>query len=291
MVRLPYRNPHPYVKMLVVGAHPDDADLMCGGTAIRLIGAGGQVAFISMTDGSAGHHQLAGAALVRRRREEAQAAGRLLGLSYRVLHNPDGGLTDAIEPRNQLISILREFQPSLIVTHRPNDYHTDHRRTSLLVQDATYLVAVPNICPTAPALSYNPIVLYAADKFRKPLPFHPDILVDITEVYEKKLQAMACHESQFFEWLPFVQRIDEPPPAGFSERLLWLDRYWGQRTHLPRWREYLAPRLTPMEIERIRHLEGFEACEYGGLLDARTAAELLPFAISLFVPQTTTVHS
>jgi LmbE family N-acetylglucosaminyl deacetylase len=268
--------------MLVVGAHPDDAELMCGGTVIRLIDAGGQAAFISMTDGSAGHHRLSGAALAERRREETRAVEHLLGVSYRVLDNLDGSLTDGIETRNQLISIIRKYEPSLIVTHRPNDYHTDHRHTSLLVQDAAYLVAVPNVCPTMPALTYNPVVMYAADSFRKPLPFRPDLLVDITDVYEKKLQAIACHESQFFEWLPHVQHIDEPPPSGPSERLRWLDRHWGGRTQLQRWRDCLAPRLRPAELERIRQLEAFEACEYGGPLDARSAKELLPFAIPLF---------
>jgi LmbE family N-acetylglucosaminyl deacetylase len=281
---IPFRNPHSTIRLLVIGAHPDDPDFCCGGTAIRFLNTGHDVMFASLTDGSAGHQQQRGKELARRRSEEAQNVARLLGLTYKILDNPDAGLKASIEVRNSVISLIRQYQPSLIVTHRPNDYHTDHRHASLLVQDAAYLVCVPNVCPEVPRLTYNPVIVYAEDSFQKPLPFQPDIIVDITEVYNRKLAALSCHESQLFEWLPYVENMEDAPPTDGEERLGWIDAHWGFRYDAKRYWSLLRGRLPESQLAGIRQVEAFEVCEYGGGLTAENADELFPFGMKNLGP-------
>src|SRR5690606_25337429 len=114
-------------------------------------------------------------------RAEARAAGAVIGAEYEVLDNPDGGLLPTLEARGQLIRLIRNFNPDLILTHRPIDYHPDHRYTSVLVQDAAYMITVPAVCPDTPHLERNPVILYLSDDFRKPAPFTADVVVDIGE--------------------------------------------------------------------------------------------------------------
>ncbi len=135
------------LRLLVIGAHPDDADIGAGGLAVIFRRLGHVVKFVSVTNGAVGHHQMSGQPLVARRRAEAQAAGEIIGAEYEVWDYPDGQLLPTLEARKQVIRLIRQFSPDLLLTHRPNDYHPDHRYTSQLVQDAAYLVTVPNICP------------------------------------------------------------------------------------------------------------------------------------------------
>uniref|UniRef100_UPI003C2B1F03 PIG-L deacetylase family protein n=1 Tax=Escherichia coli TaxID=562 RepID=UPI003C2B1F03 len=130
-----------------VGAHPDDADIKAGGTAARWCEAGHVVRLVSLTDGRAGHQTMHGPRLAQRRRAEAQAAASVIGASYEVLDIPDGELDDRLEYRHRVIRLIRGFWPDLILTHRAIDYHPDHRFAGLLVQDASYLLTVPGVCP------------------------------------------------------------------------------------------------------------------------------------------------
>lgn len=262
-------------RLLYVGAHPDDADLGCGGTAIRLLREGRQVMFVSMTNGNSGHMSQSGGTLARRRAEEARRVGEFLGLRYLVLDNEDGELVATLENRRRLITMIREYQPTVIVTHRLNDYHADHRNTSLLVQDAAYLVAVPNICSMTPCLSYNPVILYSEDSFQKPTRFTPDLIVDITQVFEMKMQMLTFHESQFFEWLPYVDHLEKEVPTGAKERIDWLKQHWGIRTRADRYRELLQAAL-PSGAKTPEHVESFEISEYGGRVSADNIGALLP---------------
>ena len=107
---------------------------------------------VSLTNGEAGHQSLRGQELTQRRRREAAASGEVIGATYLVFNNPDGQLLSTLECRNQVIRLMRSFQPDLVLTHRPNDYHPDHRYTSQLVQDAAYMVTVPAIVPDTPHL-------------------------------------------------------------------------------------------------------------------------------------------
>src|SRR6266403_1931055 len=102
-----------------------------------------------------------------------------------VLDNHDGQLLPTLENRLQIIRLIRSFQPDLVLTHRPNDYHPDHRYTSALVQDAAYMVTVPAIVPGTPHLPANPVIAYLADEFTRPCPFQPSVALDVGPVLDK----------------------------------------------------------------------------------------------------------
>src|ERR1700683_5406673 len=148
------------LRILVLGAHPDDADIKTGGTSTKWRRLGHEVKLVSVTDGGAGHQTLRRPALAERRRAEARAAGAVIGATYDILDQRDGELMPTLEARYQLIRLIRTFKPDLILTHRPNDYHPDHRYTSQLVQDAAYMVTVPAVVSDVPHLSDDPVILY-----------------------------------------------------------------------------------------------------------------------------------
>src|SRR5690242_4400126 len=161
------------LRLLILGAHPDDADYHAGGTAALYRAAGHAVRMVSLTDGAAGHQSDHGPGLARRRRAEAAAAGAVIGAEYDVLDSPDGGLLPTLENRHRVIRLLRTYRPDLVLTHRPNDYHPDHRYTSQLVQDAAYMITVPAVEPSVPHLERNPVIAYLPDEFHRPYPFQP----------------------------------------------------------------------------------------------------------------------
>jgi len=251
------------VRVIVIGAHPDDCDADAGGTAIIFAKMGHKVKFVSVTNGDAGHQSMGGGALAKIRREEAKEAGRRFGIEeYKVLDNHDGELVPSLDIRLQIIREIRNWNADVVIAPRPNDYHPDHRYTGILVQDAAYMVVVPNIAPDTPPLKKNPVFLYSADHFQKPNPFEPDIAVPIDDVFEQKIYAMAAHESQFFDWLPWVAgRLDEVP-EGDQERLEWLAsvRRWpvNERT-----RACLEKWYGESKGSSVKQAEGFQVCEYG----------------------------
>ena len=174
----------------MIGAHPDDCDGDGGGTAILLASMGYAVKFVSVTNGDAGHQSMGGGALAKRRMAEAKEAGKRFGVEYEVLDNHDGELLPTLQVRLQIIRKIREWNADVVIAPRPNDYHPDHRYTGVLVQDAAYMVTVPNVAPDVPPLRKNPVFLYFEDRFQRPNPFRPDIAVDITSVIDKKVNAL-----------------------------------------------------------------------------------------------------
>src|SRR5213596_2903122 len=115
---------HP-LRLLIIGAHPDDADYAAGGTAALYRAAGHTVRMVSLTNGDAGHHEMPGAKLAERRRGEAAAAGAVIGSVYELFDIHDGELEPTLPNRWKVIRLIRTFEPDLILTHRPNDYHPD----------------------------------------------------------------------------------------------------------------------------------------------------------------------
>src|SRR3954469_12582453 len=187
------------LNIIVFGAHPDDCDIRAGGTAIKWAKAGHHVRFVSLTNGDAGHQTEGGAALGRRRRAEAEEAGRRFGVEYVVLDNHDGELMPDLQVRGQVIRQIRQWKADLVLAPRPNDYHPDHRYTGVLVQDAAYMVTVPNVASDVPHLKRNPVFLYYTDAFQKPNPFKADVTVAVDGVLAKKSDALERLESQFYE--------------------------------------------------------------------------------------------
>lgn len=271
-------------KIMLIGAHPDDHDLCGGGFAALHLARGAEVKFVSLTDGSRGHHEMTCEETRARRFAETQALAAKMGLSYDVWDVPDGELMPTLENRKRLVREIRAFAPDLILTHRSCDYHPDHRNAAILVQDASYLLIVPNFCTEVKALSKTPVIAYYADGFAYP-PFRPDFVVPIDSVIEKKFEMMHCHKSQFYEWLPYSKGFLAEVPAGDAERFEWLHTprydkesiararagdkrfYNGEcRFAIPaeRFRERLIEELGADVGEKVRFAEAFMISEYSG---------------------------
>jgi LmbE family N-acetylglucosaminyl deacetylase len=267
------------LRLMVVGAHPDDAEYKAGGLAALYRRLGHDVLFVSMTDGSAGHHLQSGRELAERRRAEAEAAAATVGLRYDVWQNPDGRIDTSLARREQVIRAIRLYRPDLVLTHRPNDYHPDHRVTSQLVQDAAYLLTVPAICPDVPFLPRDPVIGYLSDDFTRPCPFSPDVVVDVTSVWDAKIAMLDAHRSQFYEWLPFNGRYAAEVPGGESERRAWLsERMTALSVRLAsRLRAQILREVGAERGVNLSLIEAFEASEYGAPLDYEKRARLFPF--------------
>ncbi|MFQ6046176.1 MAG: PIG-L deacetylase family protein [Gemmatimonadales bacterium] len=266
------------LRIIVFGAHPDDPDKV-GGTMAKFVEAGHLVRLVSLTNGNAGHFEMGGGPLAQRRYREAQCAGRAIGAEYIVLDNDDGKLMPTLENREEVIRQIREFRADIVISHRPNDYHPDHRNTGLLVRDAAYMVTVPNIVSSVPHLRKNPVFMYMSDRFTQPSPFVPDIAVAIDDVIEKKIDMYHCHESQMYEWLPYNQGVLDSVPSDPSERREWLAETRGFRSSRPgeTYRELLIQLYGPEEGTRVRQAEAFQVSEYGSQPSLEELKRLFPF--------------
>jgi LmbE family N-acetylglucosaminyl deacetylase len=258
---LPGHSQNTPLRIIMIGAHPDDCDQDGGGTAILFAKMGYAVKFVSVTNGDAGHQDMGGGILASRRLAEAKEAGKRFGVEYDVLSNHDGELVPSLDVRLQVIRKIREWNADIVFAPRPNDYHPDHRYTGILVQDAAYMVGVPNVASDTPPLKKNPVFVYFQDNFQRPNPFRPDVAVDITAVFDQKVHAMDAHESQFYEWLPWIGGYLNEVPKDKAARKKWLA---GNR----------AGRITPAvraSLEKwygaaasgVKYAEAFEICEYG----------------------------
>ena len=268
--------------LLVIGAHPDDCEFGAGGLAALCLRAGCAVSFVSLTNGDAGHHQIGGGPLARRRLEETRAVAEQFQLTYTVLDHHDGELVPSLDIRGEVIDLIRRFAPDLILTHRPWDYHPDHRAAAQLVQDAVGLVAVPDSRPLTPRLPRRPVLGYLYDHFQRPCPFAPGLVIATDPVIADKARMLHAHASQVYEWLPFIGGQTEDIPAwdvlaGEAQRLAWI-----QATYLDA-DQRLAEQYRPHLIARygeggdqVRYAEAFELSEYGRRwtqdLEARFAA-------------------
>jgi len=263
-------------RILVIGAHPDDCEVQCGGAAALWRKKGFTVRFVSATNGGTGHHEIGGIELVNRRIAEAAASAGVIGVESQVLPIPNGGIEPNLTYRSMFIRLIREFAPDLILTHRPNDYHPDHRYTSQLVQDSSYVVTVPNNCPETPHLQYNPTVMYLCDSFKKPYPFQGDVVISIDDVAEAKVDMLHRHTSQMYEWLPYNKGTLDQVPSGDDERRKWLfDQRMPRNEEIAnRFRAELVARYGEQKGAAVKYAEAFEKCEYGGALDEEKEALL-----------------
>lgn len=264
-------------RIIAIFAHPDDADSKMGGTAAMLAKIGHKVKFVSITSGDAGHQSQGGGALAKRRRAEAKEAARRFGIEeYRVMDNHDGELLPELHIRQDVIREIREWNADVVIGLRPNDYHPDHRYAGVLVQDAAYMVVVPNVAPDTPPLEKNPVFLYMSDRFQKPNPFSHDIVIGIDEVIDQKVYALDAHESQMYEWLPWVSGNLDAVPEGEEARLKWLKERWANRGVSDEQRAALLKWYGQEKGESFEYAESFEICEYGKQPTEAEIREIFP---------------
>ncbi len=266
------------LRLLAIGAHPDDCDSKVGGLALLYVRAGHKVKFVSVTNGDTGHHKIGGSPLAQRRFAEAQAAAKVAGIEYDVLDIHNGQLLPTLENRWRIVEIIRRFRPDIVITHRPNDYHPDHRYTGEIVQDAAYTVTIPNVAALTPHLRRNPVFAHMSDRFQKPCPFKADVVVSIDSVFRKKMRMLDCHKSQFYEWLPY-NAGKAAPPGDRRKRFQWLVDWRAPAFAkiADRHRDLLKRLYGEKKGARVRYAEAFEISEYGAQVDEKKLRTLFPF--------------
>jgi LmbE family N-acetylglucosaminyl deacetylase len=267
------------LRIIVFGAHPDDCELEAAGTAARWSKLGHKVKFVSVTNGDIGHHEMAGAILARRRTAEVKRCAEILGIETDVLDIHDGELLPTLENRRLITRKIREWEADVVISHRPNDYHPDHRYTGILVQDAAFMVIVPSFCPDVPALRKNPVFLYSEDDFKKPNPFEPDVVVPIDPVLDQKVACVDALESQFYEWNPWLFGYLDQVPKDKQARLEWTRNRTSRRAAglANRFRPKLVELLGPEQGKAVKYAEAFEVCEYGTQPSRAELLRIFPF--------------
>ena len=270
------------LRIVVFGAHPDDAQFKAGGTAAKWAKLGHHVKLCSVTNGDIGHWQSAGGPLAQRRLAEVKKADAVVGATTEVLDIHDGELMPSLENRQKIIRVIREWRADIVIAHRPWDYHPDHRYVGVLIQDAAFMVTVPYICPDVPPLTKNPLFLYSSDGFQKPYPFKADIAVAVDDVFDQKLTALHEMPSQVYEGgasgsADYVKTV--PPAGDVAARQSWLRERWERRqgSEATRYRDALIQWYGPERGKAVKFAEAFEICEYGRRPDAKEIRQLFPF--------------
>jgi LmbE family N-acetylglucosaminyl deacetylase len=269
------------LRIIAFGAHPDDCEFKLGGTAAKWAALGHHVKLVSVTNGDIGHWRMAGGPLAKRRTAEVHEAAKRLGVTAEVLDIHDGELMPSLENRKKITRLIREWRADIVFSHRPNDYHPDHRYTGVLVQDSAYMVAVPFFCPDTPPLERNPVFLYFSDGFQKPNPFQADIAVSIDDVFQKKMDAVDALESQVYEGgamgseETLRQRFADDP----VRRRQRAEENWSRSMarHADRYRDTLVRWYGDEKGKAVKYAEAFEICEYGRRPTPEQLRELFPF--------------
>jgi N-acetylglucosamine malate deacetylase 1 len=270
------------LNIIIFGAHPDDAELKAGGVAAKWAKEGHHVKLVSVTNGDIGHWRMNREELAKRRLHEVQAADKILGVATEVLPIHDGELEPTLENRRTITRLIRKWKADIVMAHRPWDYHPDHRYVGVLVQDAAYMVTVPHFCPDTPALKTNPVFLYLSDNFQKPYPFRPDVVIDIDDVMDRKVDALHELASQIYEGgangsEAYVKSV--PPASDPAARKQWLRKTWWVRRNAAeadRFRNRLIDLYGPEKGRNIHNAEAFEICEYGRQPSHQELAEMMP---------------
>lgn len=268
------------LRIICFGAHPDDCELKAGGVGAMWAAKGHKVKFVSVTNGDIGHWRESGPALARRRKAEVEAADKSLGIETEILDIHDGELEPTLANRKTITRLIREWKADIVMSHRPNDYHPDHRYTGVLVQDAAFMVAVPKFIPEVTPLTKNPVFLFYSDRFQKPNPFKPDVVVSIDSVMAKKLAALERMESQFYEGGANGGPELMPSDAdGQAKRKAAVRAAFEGRDRgvTKQFRDKLAEFYGKDPSAKVEYAEAFEVCEYGRQPNAAELRKLFPF--------------
>jgi len=219
--------------------------------------------------------------LALRRKMEVEQAHKILGIQGVILDIHDGELLPTVENRRMITRLIREWKANIVMSHRPNDYHPDHRYTGVLVQDAAYMVTVPFFCPDVPPLKNNPNFFYYPDSFQKPNPFQPDIAVSIDSTMEKKLDSLLVMVSQFQEGGAngSADLMPADNPDKQKQRTQQVRDGFAKRNQglAQRFRSKLEEWYPSDEAGKVKYAEAFEICEYGSRPNKNELKRLFPF--------------
>lgn len=268
------------LRIICFGAHPDDCELRAAGVAAKWTAQGHHVKFVSVTNGDIGHWDIAGGALALRRTAEVNRCARILGVESEVLDIHDGELMPTLENRRTITRLIRGWKADIVMCHRPNDYHPDHRNVGVLVQDAAYMVTVPFFCPDTPYLTRNPVFLYFEDRFQKPNPFTPAVVVSIDDVIEKKMSCVEALASQFYEGgcCGGISSLPETAQAQANRKQQVYDNFKRRfAASASRFRAKMSELYAGQAGARAGYAEAFELCEYGRQPTRQELMTLFPF--------------
>ncbi|MFB3827340.1 MAG: PIG-L deacetylase family protein [Bryobacteraceae bacterium] len=268
------------LRIIIFGAHPDDSEYRGAGVAMKWAKAGHHVKLVSTTNGDIGHWQMAGGPLAQRRTKEVMEVARRLGVATEVLDIHDGEIMPTLENRRLITRLIREWNADVVITNRPNDYHPDHRYTSILVQDSAYMVTVPFFCPDVPFLKKNPVFLYTADQFQRPAPFRADVAVAIDDVIEPTMDALLVMESQIHEGgANGYEGLYPADPAGRQRRQAEVRKNLARRYAgaADRFRDTLVKFYGEDRGRKVRYAQAFEICEYGRRPSESELKQIFPF--------------
>ncbi len=194
------------MNILGIGCHPDDLEIACGGTLARYAKQGHKVFMCHVANGSLGHMVIEPEELKKLRDGEARKAAALLGAESISIDVDDLSVDSADRAiREKLTEVVRQTKADVIITHNPDDYMRDHMESSRLAYDASFSCTIPHFARSEPAWANFPPVFYM-DTLAG-IGFIPTEYVDITEEMERKLEAVACHESQV-KWMLEHDHID-----------------------------------------------------------------------------------
>ena len=279
-------------RLLILAAHPDDAEYYAGGLATLYRRLGREVKIVSLTDGRVGHNVRSGEELIAMRRLEAANAGNVIDCEYVTLDFPDGQLQPTIEARYRIIKEIREFQPDLVISHRTCDYHPDHRAVGQIVQDASYLVTVPRVLPDVRPLRKPPVFAYMTDTFTRPTRLLADEILDVTDCVDQIVGMLACHVTQVFEWLAYEEGILDTVPQDKSEWMAWARAWYVKhmQLRLDHFHSELLQEFGDRLNEEVKFVEVFEIGEYGTVPDRLRRRELFPRAGADISRRSTQVH-
>jgi len=269
------------LRIICFGAHPDDNEFRAGGVAAMWAAQGHHVKFVSTTNGDIGHWGIAGGPLAQIRTAEVERCAEIFGIETEVLDIHDGEIMPTMENRRTFVRLIREWRADIVMCHRPNDYHPDHRYSAILVQDAGYMVTVPFFCPDVPYLRRNPVFLFYEDRFQKPNPFSADIVVGIDPVIDKKVEAALALASQTLEGGcggdETLYPVDDAAKRKQREKVT-RERFYGRFANTAnRFRDELTKWYGRDGAKNIRYAEAFEICEYGRRPSDDEIRRLFPF--------------
>jgi LmbE family N-acetylglucosaminyl deacetylase len=268
------------LRIVVFGAHPDDAEIRAAGVGTMWAAAGHHVQLVSVTNGDIGHFAMAGGALAQRRTAEVKKASEILGTTSLVLDIHDGELEPTLENRRLLTRVIRRWKADIVIGHRPNDYHPDHRYVGMLMQDCAFMVGVPFFCPDVPALAKNPVFLYSQDGFQRPNPFRADVVVAIDSVIQKKVAALVTLESQFVEGGALGKpnpALDDPVQREKKRQAVRESFRKRFAATANQYRDKLIEFYGAEAGKKVQYAEAFEICEYGRRPEMAELRQLFPF--------------
>jgi LmbE family N-acetylglucosaminyl deacetylase len=257
------------MNVIVIVAHPDEGEIYVGGTSYLLSSLGHRVKFLSLTNGDAGHYEMAPEVLAAKRRQEAMNAKAVLGLAdYEILEYHDQYLENTQLIRDEVVDRIREWEADIVFSYYPIDGgHVDNMCAGRIVRDA------------APSLGMTPmpVCLYIRDYFTADFSYLPEIAIPVDHVWESKLQACACHVSQVCDWNPYERgMLDEVRSDPERQREFIYDNTYAFTRKTPPIELALQKWFGPARAKTVTYVEAFEIAEFGRQITDQEVLQLFP---------------